>query len=515
MRRLVLTALLGAIGCAKSVAPTPPPAAPTAAPAPSASAATPDPEPFRATRPAPGAPGAFAYPTPEMFGIESSGMVVYFVKRPTHVVTLELVVHHGASSLPVGKSGLAGLTARMLTEGTRKKSSAALAEAVESLGTSLNADASRDDSSLSLNVLPQDVPRALELLAEVTTQPAFAEAEFQRVRAEWLDGLRAERQDPVRLASLAAVRALLGPSLGAPVDGTLRDVTNLKTADLRDFHQRAYTPQSVALIVVGPLTKQELGGQVAEAFAQFRGKAKLAPPSDAPPVAFEKTRLFMVDRPGAVQSALVVLQPAPKRSEAGHEARQVVGRILGGLFTSRLNMNLREKHAYTYGAFARPVEFRNWGALLASTSVRTDVTAEALDEIVSELKRVADPKLGAPLAEDEIQRAKADLVFSLGSTLEHPSRTAGVVSSLFVEDLPLDYQAQYPGLLRALTRDQLVTTAGSVRSNGLCIVVVGDRAKIRARAAEARLHARACARRAHRVALTVDDAGARAATLPN
>lgn len=475
-KALLLSGLLLACG---GPAPAKPPLARTTATAtPSASAnATPDPEPFRAQRPAPGAPGQFAYPVPELLKLES-GLQVYLLNRPSHVVAVELVVRHGATSVPAGKSGLAGLTARMLTEGTRRKSSAALAEAVESLGTSLGSDAGRDDSSLSLSVLPEDLPRALELLAEVTTQPAFNDADFQRVRAEWLDSLRGERQDPVRLASLAAVRALLGPVLGAPVDGTLHDVEALKLADLRDFHQRAYTPDNAALVVVGPVTKTELNAQVAQAFAAFRGKSKLAEATENAPRGFEKTRVLFVDRPGAVQTAVVVLQPGSKRSDEGHEARQVVGRILGGLFTSRLNMNLREKHAYTYGAFARPVEFRRWGAWLASTSVRTDVTAEALDEMVQELRRIADPSLGAPLHDDEIARAKADLVFSLGATLEHPARMAGVASSLFVESLPIDYETRYPGLIRALPRDQLTKSASVVKATGLCIVLVGDRSKV-------------------------------------
>ncbi|MFZ5892209.1 MAG: M16 family metallopeptidase [Myxococcota bacterium] len=479
--KLALSAIaLVLLACAERVPAKPPAAkaAPSAAPS-GSSGPPPDPEPFRVKRPAAGEAARFTYPTPETFKLES-GLQVYLLKRPSHVVAIDFVIRHGASSVPVGKSGLAGLTARMLTEGTRRKSSAALAEAIESLGTSLGSDAGRDDSSLSLSVLPQDVPRALELMAEVATQPAFAEAEFTRVRAEWLDGLRAERQDPMRLASLTAVRALLGPALGSPVDGTLRDVAALKVADLRDFHQRAYTPDNAALIVVGPLDKSELTTQVTQAFAGLRGKSKITEASEVPSTGFEKTRVLLVDRPEAVQSAIVVVQPGAKRSEEGHEARQVVGRVLGGLFTSRLNMNLREKHAYTYGAFARPVEFRRWGALLASTSVRTDVTAEALDQIVLELKRVADPSLGAPLNDEEIGRAKADLVFSLGATLEHPARMAGAASSLFVESLPIDYQTRYSDLVRGLPREQIVASARGVKATGLCIVVVGDRKKIEA-----------------------------------
>lgn len=484
MRTKLLLCALACAACAGQAPAKPPVANTSPANAPVAKpAVAPDPEPFRANRPKPGAPAEFSYPVPDIFKLKS-GLSVYLLERPSHVVAVELVVRHGASSVPPGKSGLAGLTARMLTEGTRRKSSAALAEAIESLGTSLGSDAERDDSSLSLSVLPEDLSRAFDLLAEVTTQPAFGEADFQRVRAEWLDGLRAERQDPVRLASLTAVRALLGAEDGAPVDGTLRDVEALKLSELRDFHQRAYTPDNAALIVVGPVKKAELESQLAQSFAAFRGKSGIAEPKEAPRPNFDKTRVLVIDRPSAVQTAIVAIQPGAKRSEAGHEARQVVGRILGGLFTSRLNTNLREKHAYTYGAVARPVEYRRWGAWLLSTSVRTDVTAEALDEIVHELERIADPARGAPLQDEEIARAKADLVYSLGATLEHPSRLAGVASSLFVQGLAPDYEARYPDLIRGLARDAIAKSAAGLKSSGLCVVLVGDRKKIEPKLAQ-------------------------------
>jgi zinc protease len=383
MKRLLALALLAGFGCsAKNPAKTP---VPTLVAAPLKPVAASDPEPFRATRPEPGPKANFDYPAPDELTLPN-GLRVYLVPRASHVVALDFVLRSGAADSPVKKSGLASLTARMLTEGTRRKSSAALAEAVESLGTTLGADTSRDDSSLSLTVLPDDVSRALGLLAEVVTEPAFAENDFQRVRAEWLDGLRAERQDPSRLASLVAVRLAIGMVEGAPIDGALSDVEALTTKELREFHKQHYTPDNAALVVVGPFTKNELAPLISQAFASWRGKLGASVKAEPPALPLEKTRVVLVDRPGSVQSAIVALDPGPKRSDPGHEAREVVGRILGGLFTSRLNTNLREKHAYTYGAFARSVESRNWGALLVSTRVRTDATAPSLDEIFVELK---------------------------------------------------------------------------------------------------------------------------------
>src|SRR5262249_27426099 len=154
--------------------------------------------------------------------------------------SLSLVFRHGAAACPPGKSGLAALTARMLTEGTKKHPGVKLAEEVEQLGTTLDEDAGRDTSSLSLSALTADVGKAVELLGEVATEPAFAPADFERVQKEWLDNLRAERQTPERLGSLAAMRVLLGAPHGSPVSGSLPDVQKLSVKDIAEFHKQAY-----------------------------------------------------------------------------------------------------------------------------------------------------------------------------------------------------------------------------------------------------------------------------------
>jgi zinc protease len=302
--------------------------------------------------------------------------------------------------------------------------------------------------------------------------------EFERVRAEWLDGLKSERQEPQRLATLTAVRALFGPVLGAPVDGRLSDVSKLTVADVRDFHRSAYTPDRAALIVVGDIDPQKLDPQVTPLFGRWQGKSTLPAPAAAAPSVPEKTKVLIVDRLSAVQSAVVAIQPFPNRSAPGHEAREILGRVLGGLFTSRLNMNLREKHGYTYGAFAQPVESRVWGALVVSTSVRTDATADSLHEIELELRRMRNPSLGAPLTPDELHRAKADLVYKLGETLEHPSTIAETSSEIFVEGLPLDYDSRYPSLVAGISADAVNSAARDIAPERLLFVIVGDRSQI-------------------------------------
>lgn len=467
--------LLGALLLACSSAAPQPKAAkrPTPAPAKPQAKAPVDPEPWRSERPKAGAPAQIAYPEPEVVRL-ANGLTLYVLRRPAGIIELDFVVRHGASSVEVGKSGLAGLTARMLTEGTRAKSSLALAEAVESLGTTLEAEAGRDYSSVGLDTLKPDLERGLSLLAEVVKTPAFADKEFERVRREWLDGLIAERQEPAHLAGLVGLRTLLGPAQGAPVSGSVPDVKALTVQDLKDFHARLYAPDSSALVLVGDVGLEEAKPLVERFFGTWKSKAVTPPPlADVP--AAQKTHVLLVDRPEAVQTALFLAQPFPKRNVAGHEAREILNNLLGGLFTSRINQNLREKHAYTYGASSSLIATRNWGAFAVTSSVKSDVTAAALDEIRGELEALHQPGTARPITPEELARAKTDLVNDLGAHLEHTSRIASDLINSFAQGLPTDYASRYAPLVESLPKDAVAREATRLHTNELVIVAVGDR----------------------------------------
>ena len=342
-RRLATCLALLVVACSK--APTSPtPRTTAASPAAAAAPAASD---WRYNRPPAGAPGKLLYPEPEQ-ALLSNGLDVYVVRRPAGVVSMALVAR--TEPLPARRSGLHAVTVRMLTEGTLEHPGLALAEAVESLGSTLDSDAGRDAVSVSLEILRSDAPRALSLLAEVVQRPALDQAVFKRVQKEWLDGLRAERQNPSRLAALVGLRRLLGPVYGAPVRGTAEDVRSFEISDVRADHRQVFVPNRSALIVVGDVTLGELRADVERLFGSWQA----TPPPELPTIALpkppQKPRIVVVDRPGAVQTALFAAQLFPKRSDPGYVARQLLNSILGGLFTSRLNRNLREEHAYTYGA---------------------------------------------------------------------------------------------------------------------------------------------------------------------
>jgi len=458
------------------------PATPNVAQSPATSSANPappapDPEAFRLSPPKPGPHPAVQFPTPTVKKL-ANGVTLLVLPKRSAVTTLSVVTREGGSSLPVGKSGLAALTARMLTEGTQRRSSLALAEASESLGSTLEADAGRDEVQVGLSALTSDVARALELLAEVVYQPAFREADFARVKNEWLDGLRAERQEPSRLASLVALRSLLVPCAGAPVSGGIPDVEKLTVADLKAFHKRSFAPANLAVIAVGDVTLSQLEPDVERLFGRAKGTALAPQPTSALPEPLTKRKLLIVDRKDSVQSSIFAIQPFPKRAEPGFEAREIMASLVGGLFTSRLNGNLREEHAYTYGVHGQALSTRSWGAFYVTTEVKSETTADALSELFTELERAQDPKRGKPINEQEASRARTDLVHSLGARLEHTSSLASSMATLFTQQLPNDYYTKYPAFVSGVPTSEVTAQAARLTPQRMLVVIVGDRAQL-------------------------------------
>jgi zinc protease len=436
-----------------------------------------DPEAFRNAQPKPGQATPVQFPTPFVKTLKN-GVTLWVVPKQSAVATLTVVVRQGGGSVPLGKSGLAALTARMLTEGTQQHSSLALAEATESLGSVLEADAGRDESHVSLSTLTADAPRGLELLAEVVFRPAFAAAELQRVKNEWLDGLRAERQEPGRLASLVALRLLLGPTAGAPVSGSIPDVQKLTVNDLTAFHRSAYSPSNMAVIAVGDLTLAQLEPDVERYFGHATGPVTPPPTAAISAEAPSKLRVVLVDRKDSVQSAIFAVQPFPRRSEPGFEAREIMGTLLGGLFTSRLNLNLREKHAYTYGVHGQALATRQWGSFFVATDVKSETTADSLFELLAELDRARDPKGSAPITDQETARARTDLMHALGARLTHTSSIADAMRTTFSEQLATDYYTRYPNLIGQVPTADVAQQATRLDPQHLLVVIVGDRAQI-------------------------------------
>jgi zinc protease len=443
----------------------------------------PDPEAWRNTKPGPGPAAPIDFPEVQTAKL-ANGLSIYVVHKPAGVVSLSIVSRGGASDLAAGQSGLAALTVRMMTEGTKQKSALKLAETAEAIGTGLEESAGRDFVRLGITTLPDDMKSGLALLSEVVREPAFSVKELERVRKEWLDGIEAERQNPSRLASLVGLRALLGPAVGAPVNGSHDDVEKLQQPDLVRFYKGAFVPEKLALVVAGDVSLDQVKSLANGFFGGLRGAAPKAVHAELPPDTGNGKRILLVDRPGSVQTALFIGQRFPTRMEPGYEARELMNDVVGGLFTSRLNANLREKNAFTYGVHSVDIATLNFGAFAVMTGVRTDVTDAALREAFSELDKARDAKLGKPFTTEELATGRADLKQSLGASLADVSEVSARAETLFIYGLAPDYYRKYPALLD--NADTVAVNAESQRlaRDRMTIVVVGDRSVI-----EPKLHA--------------------------
>lgn len=493
LRRALCAGSLVLGGCG-----SPPPSAAPPAPPPAPPASVSSADAFRATAPTPDAPRAFMYPTPTVQQLDN-GLALYVVERDTPLVVASLVLRSGSADDPPGKSGLAALTARMLTEGTRHKTDRELAEASEDLGSELHAAAAHDTTSLDFEFLAADLAPALDLMVEAFTKPRLDPEVFGRVKNQWLDQLTSERQEPAALAAIAGMRAVLGPDRGAPTRGSLSGVRALTVNDLTRFHRTHYHPNRAALVVAGGVNASTVQQQATRAFkgwAAAKAKAK-ATPAPSPAVAGDASaptagpdasapstsagsakfgRVLLVDRADSVQSALFVGQPFPARSAAGWETRELLNQVLGGMFTSRLNQNLREKHGFTYGARSYNYALARFGVWFLATSVRTDSTARALSEVLSEVTAV---RRASPVTTDELERARQELLGSYAAHLEQSSGVVGDITELFANQLQPAYFTGLGQLLTAVGPEHVQQEASlQLRPDALVAVVVGDKRQV-------------------------------------
>lgn len=460
--------------------PTPPTQAGSAAirkTVPTKASPTSDREAWRSTVPRAGTESAWTYPVPTVATL-ANHLTVYVLPRPGGPVSFSVVIRHGGSDVPAKQAGLASLVAQMMAEATKSRSHHVLSEAAEALGSTLVGDANRDYLHLTLDTLPADVEKGIELLADTLMAPALAEEDFARLQKQHLDDLVAERQAPMRLASLVGLRVTLGEQLGEPVGGGRTKVSRLRVNDVRAWYRKFVYPEAVSLLAVGPTEP----GQVLRAAERFLGKwraPKAQVTSPPKPALSTTTQIFTVDRPGSVQSALFVAQTCPKRGEPGHAARQVLDNVIGGQFTSRINHNLREEHAYTYGAHSTIIAARHFGLLSITTSVETDVTVPAIQEIIRELTDLRGPISAKPIGNDEFTRAKTGIVRGLGAHLEDSHRLLADLEQVAANGLSAKYWADYLSEVRQLDLAAVAAESARIAGDQLVIVVVGDLARIR------------------------------------
>ena len=470
--RVVVHAVPGAQDLGPPAATPPPAKAPPGQGAQSINADAP----WRTQMPVPAPSRPLTLPVPQTFRLPN-GLTVLYTERPgLPIVSASLIMRSGGDINPLDRPGLADFTAAMLTEGTTTRSALQIADESAQLGAALSTASTMDSSRVTLKALEHNFAPALELMADLVLRPSFPPEEIERQRKSRLGSLAQQRDDPFAVAGTVMAAALYGNRhpYGFTEIGTEQSIQAMSRGELTAFWKQNFVPNNAALVVAGRITRSALEPLVARAFGAWQRGTPAKPPA-ATLAAAVPARVIIVDKPGAPQSQLRVATIGADRSTPEYPQLQVLNEIVGGLFSSRINMNLREEHGYTYGAFSRFVYRRAPGPFYISAGVRTDVTAPSVGEIMKEVKRMND----APVTSDELKLARESIVRSLPANFETSAGAVSVFSSLYVYDLGLDYYARFPETVTAVGRESVQTAARKYLVPGkLIVVIVGDRAKI-------------------------------------
>jgi predicted Zn-dependent peptidase len=386
------------------------------------------------------------------------------------IVYLRLVVRSGSETDPADLPGLASLVADMLEEGTRHRSSAELAEAVEFLGADISTSADSENVVIAFRAMRDQLPEAMRLVAEVATQPAFRQDELDKLKRRELDRLALSARNPIWLVRREFYKRLYGSHPYAHVDTTEEAVRRVKRTDLQRWHRANFVPSNAFLVVTGDVTPDDVQRAATEAFGGWRGRTVPAAPRPAPP-ARESREIVVVDRPGSAQSVIVAGNLAIDRDDPEWIPLEVANQVLGGSAASRLFMDLRERRSLTYGAYSAVHPRIDVGPFVVSTSVRTEVTNQAVDAIFEHLDRIVAE---AP-SEGEIHSAESFLADSFPLRIDTPGNIAQLVAELRTFGLPDDYYDTYRTRVQAVTPEDALTAAqASIHPAKALVVIVGE-----------------------------------------
>ncbi|MER5949965.1 pitrilysin family protein [Streptomyces sp. NPDC001904] len=433
-------------------------------------------------QPQPGAAKPWAFPAPQR-GALDNGLTVLHCHRPgQQVVAVEVNLEAPLEAEPQGLDGVATIMARAFNEGTDKHSAEEFAAELERAGATMDAHADHPGVRVSLEVPVSRLPKGLALLADALRAPAFADSEIERLVANRLDEIPHESASPARRAAKELSKQLFPADarMSRPRQGTEETVAAIDASAVRAFYEKHVRPATATAVVVGDLTGVDLDGLLADTLGAWTGNTAEARP--VPPVTADDTgRVVIVDRPGAVQTQLLIGRIGPDKHDRVWAAQILGTYCLGGTLTSRLDRVLREEKGYTYGvrSFAQVLRSAPDGtgaAMLAiSGSVDTPNTGPALDDLWKVLRTLA----AEGLTDAERDTAVQNLVGVAPLKFETAANVAGTLADQVEQHLPDDYQARlYRQLAETGTVEATAAVVSAFPADRLVTVLVGDAAQI-------------------------------------
>jgi zinc protease len=407
----------------------------------------------------------------------ANGLGVWLVPLPDReLVSVHLLTDAGAATEDEAQAGVAALTAQLLVTGTRRLDAAAFAETTERLGIDVGSESSWDSARAGFYALGQHLEAGLDLLVEMLTEPRLDEGEFDRIRGERLNDILQARAEPGRLADERFIGEMYadGVPYGRLSAGTPETVGSLTVADVRAFHASRYAPNVADIVIAGAFEPDAALAAMERRLGSWTGSGPGHRTFE--PASRGGRRIVVVDRPGSVQSELRVGHLGIDRHDPRYFPAIVMAALLGGVFGSRLNRRLREELGYTYGARCALDPRRAVGPFIASAAVQTEVTTDAVRELMGQLDAIRE----APPSEDELAEVKNFLVGVFPLRFETTAGIAAAIEPLAVYDLDHDWWHAYRNRLEAVTTDDVHAAARDlVRPDDALILVVGDAAKIR------------------------------------
>jgi zinc protease len=432
---------------------------------------------WRRQQPGAGKAKPLTLPEGKRFTLDNGLTLIHVPKPGLPLVSASLVLRAGQSANPAGQPGLASFTAAMLQEGSATRSAQQIADDAAALGIALSTGTGRDEARLEISSLKRQFAPALGLLADVALNPAFAPAEVARMQATRLAALAQQREQPPVIAAQLGNQMVYGPAhvLGQSALGDEAAIRATDAAALRQFWQTHYRPDQAALVVAGDLDEAELLALARQLFGAWVRPAQPAPGLVVAAPQPGAARVVLVNKPGAQQTALAVVAPGPRADVPDAAAIKVMNAALGGLFTSRINTQLREVKGYTYGIYSGYSMSRDSGMFAIRGSVRTDVTSAALVDMFKEIRDMRAKPMGAA----ELNRVRNAQLLALPGLFDTNRVVASSYASEWALGQPEDSIVKLPSRYAAVNAQSAYRAIQMhLDPDALIVVAVGDQAKV-------------------------------------